>query len=107
MFSMHMVSEEISELLGMAQGSSKNKTHPETPAMKMQVDPAVIWSSEKGGLARDLVMATTCNSWILMYVFLRTTLNVPIPGYFILFHISVDSIQDAGSLVNGPSKEQK
>ncbi|CAI5770257.1 uronyl 2-sulfotransferase isoform X2 [Podarcis lilfordi] len=46
-------------------------------------------------------------SRILTYAFLRTTLNVPIPGYFILFHIFVDSIQDAGSLGNGPLKEQK
>lgn len=31
-----------------------------------------------------------------MYVSLKTTLNVPIPGYFTSYHISVDSIQDAG-----------
>ncbi|KAL2306302.1 hypothetical protein Nmel_004218 [Mimus melanotis] len=41
-----------------------------------------------------------------MYVSLKTTLNVLIPGYFTSYHISVDSIQDAGSLVNGPLKEQ-
>lgn len=31
-----------------------------------------------------------------MYVSLKTTLNVLIPGYFTSYHISVDSIQDAG-----------
>lgn len=36
---------------------------------------------------------------ILMYVFLRIILNVQIPGYFILFHISVANIQDAGNYV--------
>ncbi|KAJ7411036.1 hypothetical protein WISP_104725 [Willisornis vidua] len=33
----------------------------------------------------------------LMYVSLKTILNVPIPGYFTSYHISVDSIQDADS----------
>lgn len=36
-----------------------------------------------------------------MYVFLKTTLNVPIPGYFTSYHISVDSIQDAGKYIQG------
>lgn len=36
-----------------------------------------------------------------MYVSLKTTLNVPIPGYFTSYHISVDSIQDAGKYIQG------
>lgn len=38
-----------------------------------------------------------------MYVSLKTTLNVPIPGYFTSYHISVDSIQDAGKYMQGVS----
>lgn len=37
----------------------------------------------------------------LTYVSLKTTLNVPIPGYFTSYHISVDSIQDAGKYIQG------
>lgn len=38
-----------------------------------------------------------------MYVSLKTTLNVLIPGYFTSYHISVDSIQDAGKYMQGIS----
>lgn len=38
-----------------------------------------------------------------MYVSLKTTLNVPIPGYFTSYRISVDSIQDAGKYMQGIS----
>jgi len=42
----------------------------------------------------------------LMYVSLRTTLNVPIPGYFTSYHISVDSIQDAGKYMQSQFIQQ-
>lgn len=35
-----------------------------------------------------------------MYVFLKIILSVPIPGYFTSYHISVDSIQDAGKYMH-------
>lgn len=38
-----------------------------------------------------------------MYVSLKTTLNVLIPGYFTSYHISVDSIQGAGKYMQGIS----